>query len=950
MPIVEILSLVLGTGITSAFLPDVAKKLVQVGRKLRSRDPEINLKVQQLERRLLKLQSHVDDADNQASISNAYQIIIEDFKNVLLDADDLLDKTLLEYERIYSQQLRPAKLDKDLKAFEGKLGKEVGAMVDQVNGLALEMEGYTISELSQPRPAHTFSAPPPQSHRGSMVDERSVVGRTKDRLQVLELVSKQRDKTAVSVVSIVGLVGIGKTTLAQLGFNDQEVVKEFGAKRMWWVSVGFGDDVLKITKSICEATTKTVPDPSIAQLSTLDSVQLKLKETVGEKDKFLLVLDGMCDENPINWDALTLPFRFAAPGSVIVVTTRSHVVSSIVADHSSTYCLGGLSDKHCLDIINKSLMKSSLSEESGVNIAEKCKGVPLVAKLIGSVMRLKSKEMELDEILRCELWNLAEDKNLIYPVLKRSYDHLPAYLKRCFAYSSLLPRNRPFQRDDLIQLWAAEGFIQARGTRRIEDIGIEYFDELCSRSFFQVSSEKPCEGKYEMHGFIHDLAKIVSTNLCFSSEDTRPQVLPISTNIRHSSICHEQVESGLFEEFYRYEKLRTFMLLSKYPHKLLSVPVDFFRKFPCLRVLNLSGTRISKLSGDIKMLRHLRHLNVSGTLIIKFPQEIDQLNGLERLNVKNCSNLEELPENLNKLIKLRHMDLEKLGKVNSMPVDVGKLTSLETLTVFVVGSERGKTIEELKEMRCLRGSICIKKLEKVKTIQEAKAAKLQEKQYLEELELRWEANRSNTVDQAVLEGLEPHPSVLKLQIIGYCGSKFPDWMSNPLFCKLVTMNLRKCGSCTLLPSLGGLHLLKHLVIEEMKSLVTVDSPFFQSDGGQEGFPSLETLKFSEMPALRTWGGMEASDMPRLRKLTIIACKEFRNLPPLYYLAALEELEIDGCPKLQSFPGRGLPRSLKRLIISESEILKQKYCRVNKGDWGMIRGVSHIETEDGRIQP
>ncbi|XP_004299606.1 PREDICTED: putative disease resistance RPP13-like protein 1 [Fragaria vesca subsp. vesca] len=947
MLILEILSVVLGTGITSAFLPDVAKKLVQVDRKLRARDPEIYQKLQQLERRLLKIQSHVDDAENKASISNAYQIIIEDFKNVLLDADDLLDKTLLEYERICSQQLRPAKLEKHLKTFEGKLGKEIGEMVDTVNGLAFEMEGCTISELSQPTLAQTFSAPP-HIIRGSLVDELSVVGREKDKQHILELVYKQNN-TAVSVISIVGMIGIGKTTLAQLVFNDQNVVKEFTANRMWWVSVSFGDDVLKITKSICESTAKTVPDSSIAQLSSLDSVQLKLKEIVGEKEKFLLVLDGMCDENPINWDALKLPFRSAAPGSIIVVTTRSQVVSSIVADHSSTYCLGVLSDKHCFEIINTGLI-SSLSEKSGLQIAEKCKGVPLVAKLIPSVMRLKSKEMEWDEILRCELWNLAEDNNMIYPVLKRGYDQLPAYLKRCFAYSSLLPRNRPFQRDDLIQLWAAEGFIQARGTRRIEDIGREYFDDLCSRSFFQVSSENPSKGKYEMHGFIHDLAKIVSTNLCFACEGTRPYVLPVSTNVRHSSICDEEVESGMLEEFYRYRKLRTFMLLSKSPDKLQSVPDDFFRKFPCLRVLNLSGTRISKLSGDIKMLRHLRHLNVSRTLIIKFPQDIDQLRGLERLNVKNCSNLEELPENLNKLIKLRHIDLDKLGRVSSMPVDVGKLTSLETLAVFVVGSERGTTIEELKEMTCLRGSICIRKLEKVKNDEEAKAAKLQEKQYLEELELHWEPKRTGTDDQTVLEGLEPHPSLLKLQVMGYCGSRFPDWMSNPLFSKLVTINLRNCGCCILLPSLGGLPLIKHLVIEEMKSLKKVDDRFFHSDGRlrQVGFPSLETLKFGELLALNTWEGLEESDMPRLRKLTIIACKEFRKLPPLYNLAALKELEVDGCPELRSLEG-GLPKSLKKLIILDSDKLKQRYCTTNVRDWSKISHVRHIETDDGIIQ-
>lgn len=85
-------------------------------------------------------------------------------------------------------------------------------------------------------------------------------------------------------------------------------------------------------------------------------------------------------------------------------------------------------------------------------------------------------------MLNCDLFDLEEDKNDVIHVLKLSYDHFWAYLKRYFAYCSLIPQSHIVKVEDLIQIWVAEGYIQTQGATRVEDIGIEYFNELCSRS------------------------------------------------------------------------------------------------------------------------------------------------------------------------------------------------------------------------------------------------------------------------------------------------------------------------------------------------------------------------------------------------------------------------------------------------------------------------------------
>ncbi|KAI4306714.1 hypothetical protein L6164_029968 [Bauhinia variegata] len=257
-------------------------------------------------------------------------------------------------------------------------------------------------------------------------------------------------------------------------------------------------------------------------------------------------------------------------------------------------------------------------------------------------------------------------------------------------------------------------------------------------------------------------------------------------NIRHarySSLLCKDIQPSTLKVLHRCSRLRTLILFSENGSQINQIPYDFFLNLRSLRLLNLSFTSITELPDSIGSLKHLRYLDVSDTYIENLPESITNLYGLHTLKLKNCFKLLHLPKNMKNLTNLQHLELDIKRQINSMPPEFGRLTSLQTLSAFIVGKEQGQCIDELKDMSCLQGSICITSLENVASVKEAISAKLDEKPYLDKLELQWNVFKDGQVEQPVLAGLQPHNGIKELVITGYGGFMFPSWLSNPSFYK-----------------------------------------------------------------------------------------------------------------------------------------------------------------------
>ncbi|KAE8678236.1 putative F-box/kelch-repeat protein [Hibiscus syriacus] len=205
-------------------------------------------------------------------------------------------------------------------------------------------------------------------------------------------------------------------------------------------------------------------------------------------------------------------------GSKIIVTTCSHRVATITGT-TSHYDLEHLSDDNCLSLFIKLAFKEGEEKQHknlvriGKEIVLKCKGVALAVKTLGGLLCSTRLEYDWKVVRDSELWELEQKENDILPALKLSYDHLPWYLKQCFAFCSVFLKDFEFDSLILISMWMANGLVQCSNkNEELEDIGNRYIHELWSRSFFQQLEDGIFTFSFKMRDLVHDLALSVAQN------------------------------------------------------------------------------------------------------------------------------------------------------------------------------------------------------------------------------------------------------------------------------------------------------------------------------------------------------------------------------------------------------------------------------------------------------
>ncbi|XP_044955351.1 putative disease resistance protein RGA1 [Hordeum vulgare subsp. vulgare] len=294
---------------------------------------------------------------------------------------------------------------------------------------------------------------------------------------------------SLHVLPIVGIGGVGKTTLAQHICSHQRVKSHFDL--IVWICVSDDFDVKRLTKEVIESCTGKE-----TTIDNLDSLQRSLFNRVNNK-RLLIVLDDMWDdalkENGQCWKRFCAPFRSVQEGSMMLVTTRCpnvtegvHTMEPIIVE--------GLKDdvfwnffKWCAFGSDDSNIDPGL-EHIGRSILPKLKGSPLAAKTLGRMLRMDLQASHWNSILESELWQLKQEETDILPALRLSFMYLPFYLKKCFAFCALYPKDYKFEKARLAEIWAAEGFVDPQGSVPIQDIGCQYFEDLVTRSFFQKMS------------------------------------------------------------------------------------------------------------------------------------------------------------------------------------------------------------------------------------------------------------------------------------------------------------------------------------------------------------------------------------------------------------------------------------------------------------------------------
>ncbi|XP_057957438.1 putative disease resistance protein RGA3 [Malania oleifera] len=836
-----------------------------------------------LEGSLKMIQAVLHDAQKRQVREETVQIWLKDLEEIAYDAEDVL--TEFSYEMLRRQVEIQNQVMEKVRYFCSFFSPIVFRikMAHKVRNVNISLEkskndanSFGLILMSSKDPISQIRA---SRETNSAVDD-SKFGRENDVLNIVNIVTSSCSN-GLSVIPIVGMGGIGKTTLAQLIYKNERVKVHFDVRI--WVCVSENFDVKRILKEILESLTK-----ESCGIENLDIILENIKDKL-EGKKYLLVLDDVWNDVENKWEDFRnrlLPVSSKKVGNSIVVTTRSHNVASIMKTLSPHH-LGKLSEENCWAIFERmafvdgGALKTQDFIDIGRDIVKKCGGVPLAAKVLGGIMRFKREKQEWLSILESETWNLPESEDGIIAALKLSFDNLPsASLKQCFAYTAIFPKDYVIERVKLIQLWMAQGFLESSQECRLvmEDKGNVYFNVLLQNSLFQDVERDEC-GDIEtckMHDLVHDLAQSVSkSEILVLGDGYQGNEIPA---LRHLSLTYYGEGKQIVRKG-KGKKLRTLRVVNFSDEEVV---------YPkCLRVLDLSWSKIVVLPDFVGKLKHLKYLDVSRTDIVRLPDSITKLYHLQTLNIELCYKLQGLPKEMRALINMRHLGLDPGNAVRIMkdgPIEMRRLIHLRTLPVFVVGRGRGRRIEELEPLNELRGQLWICDLQHVRGKEEAEKANLKGKKNIETLVLQWGwANGGRGDNDDVLEGLQPHLDLKRFKIYGFGGiAVSPSWMA-----KLLNLQVFEIHWCP-----------------KLKSILPPNL---------EGFlPSLRELKVGRCEELTS-----LQFCTSLKKLSIESCPNLESMPAdLLKLHSLSDLCIGECKRLSSLP-EGLLcclPDLKRLVI------------------------------------
>ncbi|CAA3015445.1 disease resistance RGA3 [Olea europaea subsp. europaea] len=872
-------------------------------------DPDLSLMwsfkkdLRKLDGMLKMMDLFLQDAERREVTEEAVKLWLKNLRDVTYDADHVLDEINYEDMRHMVEIQEQTKIWACLNIFcftprlvfrwrMARRIKEINVDFEDINKHA--------SDLGLQRVANYALIVPLFKETDSITVDSNVVGRQDDGAEILKLITNTKDRV-ISVLPIVGMGGLGKTTLARSVFNHRSTKSLFGVTI--WVCVSENFEVITLFKRILESLGESSHGAS--RQAVVDKLRRKL-----EGKRYLLVLDDIWNDKRQAWDDFQGTMAGVNPnkGNVIMVTTRLQSVASIVKTYRDPYCLKLLTDDECWSIIKaRAFGEEEVPEQFeivGKKIACKCGGLPLAAKTIVGTLRGK----EVDDwvsVLETRLSNLGANEDSIMQVLKISFDRLSSpLLKKCFAYCSIFAKDSEIEREDLIQLWMAEGFLPDKPEINMETLGNTFFKILLQNSFLQ-EAVKDIYGNVEyckMHDLVHDLACSVSNSESYNAEDRSTDDIP---KVRYLAMKLLEQETRAFTEE-KASYLRTFFL------RRGNLPDQILPWFKHLHILKLCRVDIKDLPSAIGKLIHLRYLNASENYEMKtLPDSICKLYNLQTLRISSCHRLRRLPERLCDLRNLRHLYFYSYDKDFQMPPKIGELSCLQTLQFFRVGDKEGYRIKELELLENLTGKLEIRNLQVVNGMEEAKEANLVGKPKIYELSFMWTTNNDENVsegnnnDESVLEGLQPHPNLKSMTIKRFRGTNFPSWtMRMEVFLdgrgqskldKLTEINFSNCKNCEEIPMFGHLPLLKYLTLDGLTSVRSIGRSFYgvsSSNGGQETevmFPTLKRLVLNNMPNLTEWAEAEVMPVAKTRTSRVQA------------FPCLEFLEIEYCHKLNTSP-------------------------------------------------
>ncbi|XP_020997397.2 toMV resistance protein Tm-2(2)-like [Arachis duranensis] len=678
------------------------------------------------------------------------------------------------------------------------------------------------------------------------VEEGDVVGFTK----YWSFVKEQLYDANIHVVSIIGMGGLGKTTVAQKIYKNKEVKNLFPTRGWTRVSKDYEprDVLLRLLQDLMKS-------KSAYQNLEVEDLKKKVRNYLKGK-KYLIVLDDIW--KPEVWDDLKSAFLIGSTGSKILITSRDEQVANFTG--SKSYELPPLDEKESWELFCKKVFSGkecpSELEPHGKSIVESCGGLPLaIVAMAGVVAKKKRLESEWLGIKERIHWHLTRDETQVMQVLQHSYDNLSEELKQCFRYLGIYPEDFEIPARELIQLWMAEGFIQPQesglpNAPEPEEVGEEFLKELVDRNMVHVATRRSDGGMKTclIHDLFRDLCIVLSKADKFFEVCTVSNIHTLSNPQRLSFLCSETSYMSSVET--NQSSTRSLFIFAGKDYS-----DDALKNFQSVQVLHLGNkARFLPVPSNFQFMIFLKYLKITRTSKPrKAPECIWSLLNLETMDIRGwitCC----IPNDFWKLKRLRHV-------------------SISSDTVSLPKYEKGTTMWNLQTLSGV-------------DLDTPTALLFRDGRFpsLKRLSLWLDPTREKRRSWHELLSSLQHLSKLYKLKLHCCHSDLSiDAMMFPLNLAKISIKVFGKVDSSSMKALGQLPNLQALKLLEG----TISDPL---DCAARDFLKLEVFKMVKVKVV-SWVLAEGA-MPRLRRLLIKECPKLCELPEqLWSLTTLAEVHV-----------------------------------------------------------
>ncbi|XP_022845056.1 putative late blight resistance protein homolog R1A-10 [Olea europaea var. sylvestris] len=618
-------------------------------------------------------------------------------RDVVYEAEDIIDRFVSESAARKAQ----GSIEKTIKKLghtkaRRNVGRDIETISAEVKKIHDDKKEFILKALQQEGEGF---AGIPKKREAPIVEEDNVVGFQDEAKKVIKLLTEGSEE--LEVISIVGMPGLGKTTLAKMMFRDSTIKYEF-YNRVWvFVSQEYSrkDVFLNILRHF---------DPPSDDMYKMDDEELAGKiRHVLEKEKYIIFMDDVWSNEA--WDGLKIAFPDKKNGSRILLTTRMKTVARHAKRNLEPHDLRFLDDKESWELLKwKALHSKECPEElegDGKHIAKECKGLPLAIVVIGGILRDNNNEIHWwKNVARSvDAYIVSDQEKTMANFIEMSFNHLPYHLKACFLYFGMFPEDFQIPVWKLVRLWIAEGFIQEIEGISLEGRAEEYLEDLVNRNLVMVG-ERRLNGKIKtchVHDMLHVFCRMQAAEENFFHEIKQFDPSKYSPSDhewqKHRRLCiHSCVYSYLSSKPIG-PNVRSFLCFSSDDFDLPPADISSISgNFELLRVLDGKAIYFPRFPNDLTELIHLRYLVLSCHFKI-LPETFSRLWNLQTVIVQTSSRTLEIKADIWKMMRLRHLKTNS-NTSSSLPVPLLANKSTNAEGSLINGNVR--TLSTLSPQSC----------------------------------------------------------------------------------------------------------------------------------------------------------------------------------------------------------------------------------------------------------